>query len=197
MEFREAIMRRYATKQFAGRPIPDDLISQLLEIVRWAPSGLNIQPWRIKIVTDPHLKEQLSAAAWDEPQIMSCSHLLIFCADTDYAGLVERLLPAREDLYDREGHLRRDGRHAPRPLAGLRAEQRLHGCLLRAPGSEGPRFRLLSDDSLQTGRVRTHPEASAPSRPHHPVPGRVCGGRAASEMALPERRSPPAMTRTA
>ena len=94
MEFREAIMRRYATKRFAGRPIPDDLISQLLEMVRWAPSGLNIQPWRIKIVTDPHLKEQLSAAAWDEPQIMSCSHLLIFCADTDYAGLVERLLPA-------------------------------------------------------------------------------------------------------
>jgi nitroreductase len=97
MEFREAIMQRYATKRFAERPIPDSLIDQLLEMVRWAPSGLNIQPWRIKIVTEPHLKEQLSAVSWDEPQIMSCSHLLVFCADSDYQGLVNRLLPAMKE----------------------------------------------------------------------------------------------------
>ena len=93
MEFREVIMRRFATKRFEERRIPDDVIDQLLEMVRWAPSGLNIQPWRIKVVTDPGLMEELSAAAWDEPQIKSCSHLLVFCADTDYAGLVRRLLP--------------------------------------------------------------------------------------------------------
>ena len=76
-----------------------------------APSGLNIQPWKIKVVTDPELKEKLSAAAWDEPQIKSCSHLLVFCADTDYAGLVreaagrhERRRRARQDLRHREGH---------------------------------------------------------------------------------------------
>jgi nitroreductase/dihydropteridine reductase len=92
MEFRETIMGRYATKRFDGRPIPEDKIDQLLEMVRWAPSGLNIQPWRIKIVTDPKVKEELSAASWDEPQIKSCSHLLVFCADTDYAGLVGKLL---------------------------------------------------------------------------------------------------------
>jgi nitroreductase len=97
MEFREAILRRYATKRFDGRRIPDDKIDQLLEMVRWAPSGLNIQPWRIKIVTELRLKEQLSAVTWDEPQIKSCSHLLVFCADTDYSGLVEKLLPAMKE----------------------------------------------------------------------------------------------------
>ncbi|OFW58645.1 MAG: NAD(P)H-dependent oxidoreductase [Actinobacteria bacterium RBG_16_64_13] len=97
MEFREAIMRRYATKRFDGRQIPQDKIEELLEIVRWAPSGLNIQPWRIKVVSNAGLKEELSAAAWDEPQIKSCSHLLVFCADTDYAGLVAKLLPAMKE----------------------------------------------------------------------------------------------------
>jgi nitroreductase/dihydropteridine reductase len=97
MEFREAIMQRYATKRFAERTVPGSLIDELLEMVRWAPSGLNLQPWRIKIVTDPQLKEKLCAASFDEPQINSCSHLLVFCADTDYAGLVERLLPAMKE----------------------------------------------------------------------------------------------------
>jgi nitroreductase/dihydropteridine reductase len=97
MEFREAIMQRYATKRFAERTVPDSLIDQLLETVSWAPSGLNIQPWRIKMVTDPGVKAELSVASWDEPQIKSCSHLLVFCADTDYAGLVAKLLPAMKE----------------------------------------------------------------------------------------------------
>jgi len=92
MEFSEVIAQRWATKRFEDRPVPDAVIDRLLEMIRLAPSGLNIQPWRIKLVTDPSLKEQLSAAAWDEPQVKSCSHLLVFCADTDYAALVEKLL---------------------------------------------------------------------------------------------------------
>ena len=92
MEFREAIMQRYATKRFDGRPISNEKFDQLLDMVRLAPSGLNIQPWRIKVVTDPGLKEKLLPASFDSPQIKSCSHLLVFCADADYAALVDNLL---------------------------------------------------------------------------------------------------------
>jgi nitroreductase/dihydropteridine reductase len=96
MELREAIASRYATKHFDGRLIPDETVRELLEMARWAPSGLNIQPWRIKVVSDPVVRRQLSRATYDEPQIMSCSHLLVFCADTDYAGLRKRLLARME-----------------------------------------------------------------------------------------------------
>lgn len=92
MEVREAIARRYAAKHFDGRRIPDETVLELLEQIRWAPSGLNIQPWRVKVVSDEALKRELSAATYDEPQIMSCSHLLVFCADGDFPGLAERLL---------------------------------------------------------------------------------------------------------
>jgi nitroreductase/dihydropteridine reductase len=91
MEFQQAVQQRYATKLFDGRAVPDEKLRQLLEIVRWAPSGLNIQPWKIKVIEDAATKERLSAASFDEPQIKSCSHLLVFCADTDINGLTERL----------------------------------------------------------------------------------------------------------
>jgi nitroreductase/dihydropteridine reductase len=119
MEFRDAIMQRWAAKRFDDRRVPDEMIDRLLEAVRLAPSGLNIQPWKIKLVTDPALKEELSAAAWDEPQIKSCSHLLVFCADTDYAGLVTRLLAGMkandvpEKVYDVVKGIAEDMAHMP------------------------------------------------------------------------------------
>lgn len=91
MEFQEIIKQRYATKLFDGRPVPEAKVAELLELVRWAPSGLNIQPWKIKIVTDAATKALLSAATFDEPQIESCSHLLVFCADNDFAALTAKL----------------------------------------------------------------------------------------------------------
>ena len=91
MEFKDIVMSRYATKKFDGRTIPDTKINELLELVRFAPSALNLQPWKIKVVTDQNIKEQLKPAAFDQEQITTCSHLLVFCADPDYDNLIRRL----------------------------------------------------------------------------------------------------------
>ncbi len=91
MEFTDIVMQRYATKRFDGRKIPEEKIEKLLELVRFAPSALNIQPWKIKMVTDQQVKEQLKPAAFNQEQITTCSHLLVFCADPDYDGLIKRL----------------------------------------------------------------------------------------------------------
>jgi nitroreductase/dihydropteridine reductase len=91
VEFQEIVAQRYATKLFDGRPVPESKVAELLGLVRLAPSGLNVQPWRIKIVSDAATKALLSAATFAEPQIESCSHLLVFCTDTDFAGLTAKL----------------------------------------------------------------------------------------------------------
>jgi nitroreductase/dihydropteridine reductase len=91
MEFKEIVMSRYATKKFDGRKIPESKINELLELVRFAPSALNIQPWKIKVITDQKTKEQLRPASWNQEQITTCSHLLVFCANTDFAGLIKKL----------------------------------------------------------------------------------------------------------
>lgn len=91
MDFTDIVMQRYATKKFDGRKIPEEEIDKLLDLVRFAPSALNLQPWKIKVITDSQVKEQLKPAAFDQEQISTCSHLFVFCADPDYDSLIRRL----------------------------------------------------------------------------------------------------------
>nr|WP_319376064.1 NAD(P)H-dependent oxidoreductase [uncultured Methanoregula sp.] len=91
MEFGTIVMSRYATKKFDGRKIPQEKVDELLEMVRYAPSALNLQPWKIKVVVDQKTKELLKPAAFNQEQVTSCSHLLVFCADPDYDSLIGRL----------------------------------------------------------------------------------------------------------
>jgi nitroreductase / dihydropteridine reductase len=97
VDFQDVVMQRYATKQFTGQPVPAAAMDELLELIRYAPSALNLQPWKIRVVTDAALKEQLLPASWGQPQITSCSHLLVLCANTDLGGCIERLDRALTD----------------------------------------------------------------------------------------------------
>ena len=69
MEFRDIVRQRYATKEFDARIIPEEKINELFEIIRFAPSGVNIQPWKIKVITDRKLKEELFPATFNQGQI--------------------------------------------------------------------------------------------------------------------------------
>jgi nitroreductase len=95
MEFKDIVMKRYATKSFNGEKIPKEKVNQLLEIIRNAPSSSNFQPWKIMVIEDQATKEKLAPAAYNQKQITTCSHLLVFCVDTDLKGkiaLVEKAM---------------------------------------------------------------------------------------------------------
>lgn len=91
MEFKDIVMKRYASKKFDNKKIPDDKVNELFDIIRHAPSSLNIQPWKIKVITDDNLKKKLKPVSYNQEQITSCSHLLVFCADTDLLARIERI----------------------------------------------------------------------------------------------------------
>ncbi len=91
MEFETIIQERYAVKMFDGRKLPEPKVKKLLEMIRYAPSSFNIQPWVIEIVTGPELKKKLTPASMNQKQIESCSHLLVFCANKDIAGNIDKL----------------------------------------------------------------------------------------------------------
>lgn len=91
MEFTTIVQQRYAVKQFDGKKIDEKKLHALLEIIRLAPSSFNIQPWHIVVVRDQKLKERLHPAAWSQPQVLTCSHLLVFCARTDLKEHIDRL----------------------------------------------------------------------------------------------------------
>ena len=91
MEFEKIVHERYAVKLFDGRKLPEEKVNKLLEIIMLAASSFNIQPWKIIVVRDQKLKEKLQPATWNQQQIPTCSHLLVFCADTNVAGNIDRL----------------------------------------------------------------------------------------------------------
>jgi nitroreductase / dihydropteridine reductase len=92
MEFRDIVMQRYATKQFDGRMIGEENLFALLDLIRYSPSAFNLQPWKIKVVTAGKIKANLRPHANDQPQITSCSHLLVFCANLELEPLVEKVV---------------------------------------------------------------------------------------------------------
>lgn len=91
MDFMQIVKGRYAAKKFDSRPVPEQKIDELKEMIRLAPSSFNLQPWKILVITDTATKEKLSTASFDQPQITTCSHLLVFCADTDVERLIDKL----------------------------------------------------------------------------------------------------------
>jgi nitroreductase len=45
-------------RQFSPQPVPDEVVSDILEVARWTGSGMNAQPWEFVLVRDhANLKE--------------------------------------------------------------------------------------------------------------------------------------------
>lgn len=91
MEFKEIVQQRYATKKFDGKKIDQKKVDELLELIRLSASSFGIQPYKIKVVTDDKTKKLLQAASWNQEQITTCSHLLVFCANTEILGNIKLL----------------------------------------------------------------------------------------------------------
>jgi nitroreductase len=43
----EALERRISVREFRPQPLPRELVREILDIARWAPSGGNLQPWKV------------------------------------------------------------------------------------------------------------------------------------------------------
>jgi len=56
MELQEAIRNRRSIRQFLTKPIPEDMIRDLITDSLWAPSWGNTQPWEIVVVTGAKLE---------------------------------------------------------------------------------------------------------------------------------------------
>jgi len=61
-DFMEVLKERRAIRAYEQKPIPDELLNQVLEAVRWAPSWANTQCWEVVAVRDTAIKEQLQTS---------------------------------------------------------------------------------------------------------------------------------------
>lgn len=81
----ERLNWRYATKKMdPAKPVPQAKVDQILEAIQLAPTSSGLQPFEVIVVTNPEVKAQIRAAAFDQAQVTDGSHLLVFAAWDNY-----------------------------------------------------------------------------------------------------------------
>ena len=67
MNVSQAVERRISVRAFRPDPIPADTVRELLQRAARAPSGGNLQPWRVHALTGEPLKQLMAVAAANGP----------------------------------------------------------------------------------------------------------------------------------
>ena len=82
MNIKETIEARRSVKHYdPDHVMPEQDLAELIRLTKLAPSSFNMQNYRILVVRDPEIRQQIRAAAWDQPQVTDASVLFILCAD--------------------------------------------------------------------------------------------------------------------
>jgi nitroreductase len=78
---------RYATKRMdATKAVSEEKVASILEAIRLTPTSSGLQPYEVILVTNPEVRAQIQAAAWNQAQITDGSHLLVFAAWDNYTA---------------------------------------------------------------------------------------------------------------
>jgi nitroreductase/dihydropteridine reductase len=80
MDLIQSLEWRYASKRMNGQKVPDEKVKSILEAIRLAPSSMGLQPYTILLIEDEALKKKIQSVAFNQPQIVESSHLLVFAA---------------------------------------------------------------------------------------------------------------------
>jgi len=122
MEVFEAVEKRRAVKAFDPKyPMKPEEEKRLLEGAILSPTAFNIQNWRLVVVKDEALRQQIRAVAWDQSQVTDASLFIVLCADlkswekqperywrTAPKPIQDFLLPAIRNYYLGKDQVQRD-----------------------------------------------------------------------------------------
>lgn len=76
----EAIEKRQSVRSYQDKEIPEEILQQILEAGRLAPSAKNGQPWKFIVVKDKKLKEKLIPACKNQNFVGEASVVIVGCA---------------------------------------------------------------------------------------------------------------------
>lgn len=81
---------RYATKKFdTTKKIAAEDLETLKEAIRLSTSSYGLQPYKVFIIEDEAIREQLKPASWNQSQITEASQLIVFA---NYSNLDESII---------------------------------------------------------------------------------------------------------
>jgi nitroreductase len=63
MDAIEAIKTRRSVRRYTSQPIPDEVLEDIIDCARLAPSARNQQPWAFVVITDPEVRGRIAQEA--------------------------------------------------------------------------------------------------------------------------------------
>jgi len=85
MELIKHLSWRYATKKFdATKKVSEESIELLEEAIRLSASSYGFQPYKVMIISQDELRQQLRPLTWDQSQVVDASHLFVFCSQLEF-----------------------------------------------------------------------------------------------------------------
>lgn len=84
MKLVDSLLWRSATKIMNGQQVPKEKLDYILESARLAPSSSGLQPYRIILIDDKDTLANIGVMAYNQNQILNCSHLLVFASWDNY-----------------------------------------------------------------------------------------------------------------
>ncbi|WP_024852162.1 NAD(P)H-dependent oxidoreductase [Hydrogenovibrio kuenenii] len=82
--FMHAIHERYAVKSFdPTQKIDSDTLTKILEVGQYSPTSFGLEFTRFIVIRDQAVKDALKPHCGNQPQIDTCSDLVIFVSRTD------------------------------------------------------------------------------------------------------------------
>lgn len=81
MDVIKAIRSRRSTRKYKSTEVPTELVMDVLEGARLAPSGNNTQPWRFVVVRDPGRKKKFYVANHSQKWLLGVPLFIVCVAD--------------------------------------------------------------------------------------------------------------------
>lgn len=76
-----AVTSRKSVRNYSDRPIEDSVLNKILEAGRFAPSWVNVQPWKFIVVKSQATKDLLSESAGGQKQVKNAQVVICCVAD--------------------------------------------------------------------------------------------------------------------
>lgn len=90
----EAIKKRQSVRNYQNKEIPEEILQEILEAGRLAPSASNRQGWKFIVVKDEHLKQKLVPVCRNQKFVGEASVVIVGCATN-----LEHIMPCGEHSY--------------------------------------------------------------------------------------------------
>lgn len=89
-DFMETVLTRRSIRKFHDRMVPGELLAEVVEAARWAPSWGNSQCWELVVVKNRSIREQLHGAVGERnpgrPAVLNAPMVIGVCGKVRTAG---------------------------------------------------------------------------------------------------------------